>query len=79
MKFSIFTHWPCTVNVSCKNYDFLFYRRIQITSNHDDYYVARDENPMRVYLNVHGMLEQLRIKADVEKTRGPRVRFSCHF
>lgn len=29
---------------------------------------------MHIYLNVHGMLEQLRQKADAEKTRGPRVR-----
>lgn len=29
---------------------------------------------MHIYLNVHGMLEQLRQKADSEKTRGPRVR-----
>jgi hypothetical protein len=29
---------------------------------------------MHIYLNVHGMLEQLRQKADLEKTRGPRVR-----
>ena len=28
---------------------------------------------MHIYLNVHGMLEQLRQKADTEKTRGPRV------
>ncbi len=47
---------------------------IQISSSRDDYYVARDENPMHIYLNVHGMLEQLRQKADLEKTRGPRVR-----
>ncbi|CAM4771744.1 unnamed protein product [Rotaria magnacalcarata] len=58
MKFSIFTYWGCTVN---------------IVSSHDDYYVARDENPMHIYLNVHGMLEQLRQKADAEKTRGPRI------
>lgn len=57
-KFSIFSYWGCTVN---------------ITSAHDDYYVARDENPMHIYLNVHGMLEQLRQKADVDKTRGPRI------
>jgi len=29
---------------------------------------------MHIYLNVHGMLEQLRQKAEAEKTRGPRVR-----
>lgn len=29
---------------------------------------------MHIYLNVHGMLEQLRQKADTDKTRGPRVR-----
>ena len=28
---------------------------------------------MHIYLNVHGMLEQLRQKADADKTRGPRV------
>ena len=28
---------------------------------------------MHIYLNVHGMLEQLRQKADTDKTRGPRV------
>ncbi|CAF0747119.1 unnamed protein product [Didymodactylos carnosus] len=44
-----------------------------ITSTHDDYYVAKDENPMHIYLNVHGMLEQLRQKAETDKTRGPRV------
>ncbi|CAF3682803.1 unnamed protein product [Rotaria sordida] len=44
-----------------------------IISSHDDYYVARDENPMHIYLNVHGMLEQLRQKAESEKTRGPRI------
>jgi hypothetical protein len=27
-----------------------------------------------MYLNVHGMLEQLRQKAELEKTRGPRVK-----
>ncbi|CAF1661838.1 unnamed protein product [Adineta ricciae] len=58
MKFAIFTYWGCTVN---------------IVSPREDYYVARDENPMHIYLNVHGMLEQLRQKADAEKTRGPRI------
>ncbi|CAF1072694.1 unnamed protein product [Adineta steineri] len=58
MKFAIFTYWGCTVN---------------IISPHEDYYVARDENPMHIYLNVHGMLEQLRQKAETEKTRGPRI------
>ena len=42
--------------------------RMMIIMWHDD------ENPMHVYLNVHGMLEQLRQKAETEKTRGPRVR-----
>jgi hypothetical protein len=34
---------------------------------------------MHIYLNVHGMLEQLRQKADLEKTRGPRVRKKRNF
>lgn len=34
---------------------------------------------MHIYLNVHGMLEQLRQKAELEKTRGPRVRINIIF
>lgn len=35
-------------------------------------YVAK-ETPMVMYLNLHGALEQMRQKAELEISRGPRV------
>ena len=35
-------------------------------------YIA-DGTPMTVYVNVHAALEQMRQKAEEERTRGPRV------
>lgn len=35
-------------------------------------YIA-DGTPMTVYVNVHAALEQMRQKADEERSRGPRV------
>ncbi len=35
-------------------------------------YTAK-ETPMTMYLNTHAALEQMRVKAEKEDTRGPRV------
>lgn len=40
-------------------------------------YIA-DGTPMTVYVNVHAALEQMRQKADEERSRGPRVGILYH-
>ena len=35
-------------------------------------YISK-ETPMTMYLNTHAAMEQMRQKADLEETRGPRV------
>ena len=38
-------------------------------------YMAK-ETPMTMYLNTHSAAEQMRVKAERDDTRGPRVRVS---
>jgi len=55
-KFAIFTFQGCTVHVSGK---------MEVEP------YTSQETPMMIYLNTHAALEQLRIKAEKDNTRGP--------
>ena len=55
-KFAIFTYQGCTVHVS---------GRMEVEP------YTSQETPMMIYLNTHAALEQLRLKAEKDNTRGP--------
>ena len=73
-KFAIFTFQGCTVHVSGKMevmetcYDYIVLNTI-VTIKVEPY--TSQETPMMIYLNTHAALEQLRIKAEKDNTRGP--------
>ena len=43
-----------------------------VTGKTEVAYISK-ETPMSLYLNTHAAMEQMRQKADIEETRGPRV------
>ena len=46
--------------------------KLTIIGRTDVAYISK-ESPMRIYVNTHAALEQMREKAEAESTRGPRV------
>ena len=52
---------------------FSFYFTHQLKGNTEVAYTST-ETPMVTYVNTHAALEQMRVKAESDDTRGPRVR-----